>query len=1073
LRVAPGFRVWLYADQDLANDIFAMTLDARGRVVVTGPGYIKVLHDTKGAGKADQATLFATPSTGGMGLCFDGNDLYFCGGGWLSGYRDPTGKGVADGPPEHILPLAYGEHGGHAMRKGPDGCWYVIGGNDSKITSRLITARNSPVRAPEAGALLRLSPDCRQREVIAHGFRNPYDFDFNEAGDLFTYDSDCERDFFLPWYTPTRMYHIALGGHHGWRLTGASRSWCRRDDYLDTVDMLWPVGRGSPTGVVCYRHDQFPEHYRGGLFALDWTFGRVYFFPLRPDGSSYRTEPEIFLEATGTNGFDPTDAVVAPDGSLLVCMGGRGTRGAVYRIEYVGHKESDARQQGPASELETVLRAHQPLDAWSRARWAPAARKLGPEPFAGVIVDEKWQPGCRVRAVEIATELFDGLSTSTATTAARAASPSVRSRVAWSLGRRPCAHFEPILLQLSEDSHPDVRRWALEALAERFQELPAEQVADILPPNLGASDKRVRQAAAHLAAMFPQASWAKLSARLANEGPQARITAALANLWRNPAPDSPDAVIETALDVLKDSTDVDLRLQAIRLIMLALGDYHLHNPPVEVYTAYSLQNSLAGHEALAARVLDSVRPLFPSGHARLDEESARLLAMLEDSAPGTPSRVASLWTERSSPTQDLHYLIVFSCLRGARTADISAKVAQTLVSLHRKLEGREQRIKQLWSQRLGECLANLLNRDPLLGDALLQQPGLVDPGNVSIALSLARPQRARVAQLFLTAARRNTDFVGSGPVLQLLEELPVEEVRPLLRAQWSDYALRDDILLSLARAPEAADRDKFLAGLESAQPPVRHACLAALEHLPRDDAPKNLVPPLRLLHRLEQEPKQSKERAQVLALVSRQSAESFSIKEAGTTQTELSTAYQPVFDWFKRRHPSLVETLRPGGGEDVAAYYRLLSTVEWTKGNASRGEALFRSRACQTCHAGSRALGPDLTGVTSRFSRADLFTAIIDPSRDVAPAYRTDVVETRNGQLITGIVTFESADGLIIQTGATTTVRIGTPEIVSRLPSHRSLMPDGLLKDLKAADLADLYSYLQTLKAKPATDNSK
>ncbi len=95
------------------------------------------------------------------------------------------------------------------------------------------------------------------------------------------------------------------------------RSWARRDFYLDTVDILWPVGRGSPTGVVCYRHDQFPEHYRGGVFALDWTFGKVYFFPLRPDGASYATEAEVFLEPTGTHGFAPTDAVVAPDGVAL------------------------------------------------------------------------------------------------------------------------------------------------------------------------------------------------------------------------------------------------------------------------------------------------------------------------------------------------------------------------------------------------------------------------------------------------------------------------------------------------------------------------------------------------------------------------------------------------------------------------------------------------------------------------------------------------------------------------------------------------------------------------------------
>ncbi|MHC5543964.1 DUF7133 domain-containing protein, partial [Singulisphaera rosea] len=72
LKVPPGFRVTLYSDQGLANDIYAMTLDAEGRLVVTSRGYVKLLHDSDGDGKADRATLYAEPETGGMGLCFDG-----------------------------------------------------------------------------------------------------------------------------------------------------------------------------------------------------------------------------------------------------------------------------------------------------------------------------------------------------------------------------------------------------------------------------------------------------------------------------------------------------------------------------------------------------------------------------------------------------------------------------------------------------------------------------------------------------------------------------------------------------------------------------------------------------------------------------------------------------------------------------------------------------------------------------------------------------------------------------------------------------------------------------------------
>ncbi|MBU6400650.1 MAG: hypothetical protein KGS61_10050, partial [Verrucomicrobia bacterium] len=368
LRIAAGFRITLYADSDLAPDIYAMTLDSRGRVVVTSQGYIKTLLDLDGDGKADKAVLFAKTRTGGMGLCFDGNDLYFSGDDGFSVYHDRAGDGRADGPPQRILPAHTAEHGGHAMRRGPDGYWYLIGGNDAGFSPAHVTATNSPIHRPEAGALLRISPDLKRTEIIAHGLRNPYDFDFTWTGDILTYDSDCERDFFLPWYTPTRLFHLGYGLHHGWRLEGWERSWARPNDYPDVVDILWPVGRGSPTGIICYRHHQFPAHYRDGLFALDWTFGKVYFFPLESLRASYQTRPEIFLEPIGTQGFAPTDIAVAPDGSVFLSIGGRKTRGAVYHIEYVGdtNRLSLAERRLPAR----------------RQRPSPAAAETGAPPDA-------------------------------------------------------------------------------------------------------------------------------------------------------------------------------------------------------------------------------------------------------------------------------------------------------------------------------------------------------------------------------------------------------------------------------------------------------------------------------------------------------------------------------------------------------------------------------------------------------------------------------------------------------------------------------------------------------------------
>ncbi|HZY60365.1 MAG TPA: hypothetical protein VFE56_11415, partial [Candidatus Binataceae bacterium] len=122
---------------------------------------------------------------------------------------------------------------------------------------------------------------------------------------------------------------------YGWQNPQHAETWRLPPYFADIVAPVLDLGRGSPTGVACYRHGQFPETYQGGFFLLDWTFGRVYFLKLKRSGSTYTAEKQIFLEATGDNGFAPTAIAVHPDtGDLYISIGGRGTRGAVYRIRY-------------------------------------------------------------------------------------------------------------------------------------------------------------------------------------------------------------------------------------------------------------------------------------------------------------------------------------------------------------------------------------------------------------------------------------------------------------------------------------------------------------------------------------------------------------------------------------------------------------------------------------------------------------------------------------------------------------------------------------------------------------------
>ncbi len=134
LKVPPGFEIVEFADSKLANDIHVMTVDPRGRVVVAGRGYIRILVDDDGDGKADRALDFADlPKDGAMGLWWEGDTLYVTGDGGLRRFTSKNGD-KADGPSELIRKMKTGgEHCAHAIQRGPDGWLYVLCGNTAGI----------------------------------------------------------------------------------------------------------------------------------------------------------------------------------------------------------------------------------------------------------------------------------------------------------------------------------------------------------------------------------------------------------------------------------------------------------------------------------------------------------------------------------------------------------------------------------------------------------------------------------------------------------------------------------------------------------------------------------------------------------------------------------------------------------------------------------------------------------------------------------------------------------------------------------------------------------------------------
>jgi putative membrane-bound dehydrogenase-like protein len=1055
-----GFEITLYADDDLAHDVYSLTVDSQGRVVVSGPGYVRILVDTDQDEVADSYQTYAdAPATGAQGMTFDGSDLYCTGDGGLLRFRDSDGDGRADGPPEVLVPMKTGgEHFAHSVQKGPDGWWYVLLGNLAGVTDKDVTTPHCPVRAPAAGVLMRLSPDFATREVIADGFRNPYDFVF-ARGELFTFDSDGERDVSLPWYRPTRVFQVLPGCHAGW----ISDSWKRPDEYPDMPAVTASCGRGSPTGLICYRHPRFPARYHDTIFALDWTFGRIMAITLTPAGSVMTGQVETFVAAKGQFGFAPTDLAVTPDGDLMVSVGGRGTRGGVYRIRYVGEDASATATvaEAVADPHVRCLRAPQPDCSWSRAQWIPEARRLGRAAMLAAAQDQQLAEPCRVRALEILAELFEGLSPAEILVLHDDPSPAVRARAAWLLALRPS---EPpwweALTHFLADPEPRVVRTALETAlygVEAEQPLSSDALAQ-LRRLLDASDRDVRRAAIQVLSRCDLTVRERVARDVDQDSLRAQVAAARAAVERRSDPDA--AALTVALRALATTSDPALMLDAVRLAQQSLGDaVGGRTPPV--YDGYaSAYEPEQNTSQQASAVLERV---FPTGECVLDYELSRLIAMLAIDNAALFERLVRQLTDDSDPVDDIHYLIVLSRLATRRSDIQRQRIARALVRLEQKLKARGMHQDLHWDVRVSEMYQQLVRQDAALPAAVVARPDFGRPGHILFAQSLQPSLRRQAAERIVQYLGAHAETPWTSEVVTFLASSPDARHRSLIREKFDDLALQGAVIRALADAPQAADLPKYVHGLTSPDFSVMRAAVNALELLPASEDPDYQFALLHAMRRLGVNRQEIALRDRIERLLRHNLGQDFGY-EPDLEPTDSALAVITLWtDCLRTRFPDAARQYLRSEKEEQARLQALLAQVAWEAGQADRGLALFQQHSCSGCHNARTAIGPDLTGVARRFSREDVFTALLFPNRDVSPRYHTTLIETSRGSVISGLVIYESVDGVTLRDSTNQTLRVESSEIDARRELPTSLMPTGLLDTLQPPDLADLYAYLQTL----------
>lgn len=166
-----------------------------------------------------------------------------------------------------------------------------------------------------------------------------------------------------------------------------------------------------------------------------------------------------------------------------------------------------------------------------------------------------------------------------------------------------------------------------------------------------------------------------------------------------------------------------------------------------------------------------------------------------------------------------------------------------------------------------------------------------------------------------------------------------------------------------------------------------------------------------------------------------------------------------------------VRTERDEQREAVVKQIRtLLSQIP---GDPYKGQMVF-AKVCGQCHriyGQGQDVGPDITG-NGRASFDQLLSNVFDPSLVIGQAYQARTVVTLDGRVLTGLPVEDSEQRIVLKGQGGKTETIAREDIDEVQTSKLSLMPEGLERQLKPQEIADLFAFL-TLDGPPSDPKAR
>jgi putative heme-binding domain-containing protein len=300
----------------------------------------------------------------------------------------------------------------------------------------------------------------------------------------------------------------------------------------------------------------------------------------------------------------------------------------------------------------------------------------------------------------------------------------------------------------------------------------------------------------------------------------------------------------------------------------------------------------------------------------------------------------------------------------------------------------------------------------------------------------------------------------------------LEELRRIAAGGRFDTATRNRAIRTLAAAQDETSWPilKKLVGDNKVGP----AAIRAIAGYPREDAADFLLQRVRGIH--------SNIRGVVIEALAERPRHARKLLAAagkGALPRGLLTPYlirqiqlfgDPEIDKLLRKVFPAVALIGADRLASIAKWSEELAPARLEKADPSRGRKLF-AETCGACHRmfgeGGTA-GPELTGA-QRGELGYWLENILDPSGIVPQNFRMSVVRLKDGRILTGVMGLERGRTITLRTPKEE-VLVDRSLVVEVKPTALSLMPGGLLEQLKPEQVRDLVSYLMSPAQVKAAD---